>query len=56
MRKAEGEKALLCGKPKARHDLPVLKSRRQPKESHVAQNAEGPESPVARNAEGIVIN
>ena len=53
---ADGRKVLLCGKPKARYDLAVLKSRRQPKESPVVRNAEGPESPVARNAEDIVIN
>ena len=33
---ADGGKVLLCGKLKARYDLAVLKSRRQPRESPVA--------------------
>ena len=53
---AEGGKVLSFEKPKARYDLSVLKSWRQPKESPVARNAEGPKSPIARNVEGIVIN
>ena len=44
---AEGGKVLSCGKPKARYDLAVLKSQRQPKKSLVARNAEGSESTVA---------
>ena len=53
---AEGGQILLCGKPKARYDLPVLKSRRQPKKSPVARNAEGLKTPVEQNVEGIGIN
>ena len=37
MRKAEDEKVMSCEMPKARYDLPVLKSRRQPKESPVVR-------------------
>ena len=52
MRKAEGRKVMSYEMPKARYDLPVLKSRRHPKKSPVVRNAEGKESPVVRNAEG----
>ena len=52
MRKAEGGKVMSFEMPKARYDLPMLKSQRYPKESRVIENAEGKESPVVRNAIG----
>ena len=62
MRKAKGEKVLSCEMPKARYDLPVLKSQRQHKEISVVRKpkarkitsakSEGKESPVVQNAEG----